>query len=69
MYRAMNDERMKLLEESKKDPNYDKAMSIINNLDAYGRDYDSYEYGLPTGCNPDYDLDMVLIVLNILNAE
>ena len=68
MYIAMNDERMKVLENVQTDPNYDKAMSIINNLDAYGRDYDSYEYGLPTGTNPDYDLDMVMIVLNILNA-
>lgn len=68
MYIAMNDERMKVLENVQTDPNYDKAMSIINNLDAYGRDYDSYSYGLPTGTNPDYDLDMVMIVLNILNA-
>jgi hypothetical protein len=64
----MNDERMKILENVQKDPNYGKAMDIIDSLDTFSRDYDSYEYGLPTGVNPDFDLDMVLIVLKILNA-
>ena len=42
----------------------DTALDIINELDKYARDYDSYEYGLPNFEESTLE-QMVLIVLRV----
>ncbi len=40
--------------------------SIINNLDEYARDYDGYEYGLPT--HGEHIENMRILVKQVLNS-
>ena len=63
MYTAMNDDQKAQIES---DPNYRRALNIVNQLSDYGRECDKYEYGLPM--YSDHVYVMVQLVLNELNA-
>jgi len=61
---------MKLTDEQKAkieaEPNYDKALKIMHELNYYSRECDKYEYGLPMYGDRVYE--QVQIILNVMNS-